>query len=61
MTKTDTRRFYGPIHKAVGKPDADTQKALEQGILTAIARFSTATDGTVRLPSAYAEIVLGKG
>ena len=56
----ELRRFYGPIHKAFGALDADAQKALEQELLAAMARFNTATDGTLRLPSAYAEIVLAK-
>ena len=57
----ELRRFYGPIHKAFGALDADAQKALEHELLAAMARFNTATDGTLRLPSAYAEIVLAKG
>ncbi len=55
----ELRRFYGPFHKAFGTLDADTQNALEQELL-AMASFNTATDGTLRLPSACAEIVLAK-
>ena len=56
----ELRRFYGPIHKAFGALDAEGQRALEQELLAAMDRFNTATDGTLRLPSAYAEIVLVK-
>lgn len=54
------RRFYGPIHKAFLALDAPGQHGLEGDLLDAMARFNSATDGTLRLPSEYAEIVVTK-
>ena len=54
------RRFYGPIHKAFLALDAAGQQGLEHDLLAAMARFNSATDGTLRLPSEYAEIVVTK-
>jgi SAM-dependent methyltransferase len=52
------RTYYGPVHKAFLALDAAGQRALEADLLSTIARFETATDGTTRVPSAYAEIVI---
>lgn len=54
------RRFYGPIHKAFLALDASGQQGLENDLLAAMARFNSVTDGTLRLPSDYAEIVMTK-
>lgn len=54
------RRFYGPIHKAFLALDPAGQQGLETDLLAAMARFNSATDGTLRLPSEYAEIVVTK-
>ena len=52
------RTYYGPVHKAFLALDAAGQRALEADLLSTIARFETATDGTTRVPSDYAEIVI---
>lgn len=52
------RTFYGPVHKAFLALEAEAQKELESDILELIAAFNTATDGSMRVPSEYAEIVV---
>lgn len=52
------RRYYGPIHKAFMALDEAGQQGLERDLLAAMARFNRGSDGTVRLPSEYAEIVM---
>ena len=54
------RTFYGPVHKAFLALDDNGQKALESDILELIASQNTATDGAMRLPAAYAEIIITK-
>lgn len=54
------RTFYGPVHKAFLALDAEKQAALESSILNLIAERNTATDGSMRVPSQYAEIVMVK-
>ena len=56
----ELRRFYGPILKAFAALDAEGQEALERDFLAVIDRFNTAADGTMRVPSDYAEIVITK-
>lgn len=52
------RRLYGPVHKAFAALDAGGQAALEADLLDLIARFNIAEDGSVKIPSAYAEVVV---
>jgi SAM-dependent methyltransferase len=54
------RTFYGPVHKAFLALDAVGQAALADDLRATIGRFNTATDGSMRVPSAYAEIVITK-
>ena len=54
------RTWYGPVHKAFLALDTAGQSALASDLLATIARFNTATDGSMRVPSAYAEIVIVK-
>jgi ubiquinone/menaquinone biosynthesis C-methylase UbiE len=54
------RTYYGPVHKAFLALDQAGQVALEKDLLATIASFETATDGTMRVPSAYQEIVITK-
>ena len=54
------RAFYGPVHKAFLALDAEQQATLEARILNLIAERNTATDGSMRLPAEYAEIVMVK-
>ena len=54
------RTYYGPMHKAFLALESDGQTALHKDVLDTIARFNTATDGSMRVPSEYAEIVVTK-
>lgn len=51
------RTFYGPVHKAF-LALGENGDGLERDLLDTIARFNTATDGTMRVPSEYAEIII---
>lgn len=52
------RTYYGPVHKAFQALDDARQNALTADLLALIGRFNTATDGSMRVPSDYAEIVI---
>jgi ubiquinone/menaquinone biosynthesis C-methylase UbiE len=52
------RVYYGPIHMAFLALDEAGQAALHSDITSLIERFNIATDGSMRVPSEYAEIVL---
>ena len=54
------RAFYGPIHKAFLALDANGQTALAGDLMDTIARFNTATDGSMRVPSDYVEVIVAK-
>lgn len=54
------RNYYGPIHKAFLALDADGQAALEASILNLIAERNTVSDGSMRVPAEYAEVVIVK-
>jgi hypothetical protein len=54
------RAFYGPIHKAFLALDASGQAALAGDLIDTIARFNTAPDGSMRVPSDYAEVIIAK-
>lgn len=54
------RTFYGPVHKAFLALDPAGQADLDADLKATVARFDTATDGSMRVPSAYAEIVITK-
>jgi ubiquinone/menaquinone biosynthesis C-methylase UbiE len=54
------RAFYGPIHKAFLALDANGQAALAGDLMDTIARFNTATDGSMRVPSDYVEVIVAK-
>ena len=54
------RTFYGPVHKAFLALEPEAQKKLESDMLELIAAFNTADDGSMRVPSEYAEIVVTK-
>ena len=54
------RTFYGPVHKAFLALDAQKQAALAADIREAVQRFETARDGSVRVPSEYAEVIVTK-
>ncbi len=51
------RAYYGPVLKAFAALDSSGQKALEADIGALLARFNTATDGTLVAPGEYLEVV----
>jgi SAM-dependent methyltransferase len=54
------RTYYGPVHKAFLALDAASQAAPASEMRDLIARFNTAKDGTMRVPSDYAEVIVTK-
>ena len=54
------RAFYGPIHKAFLALDANGQAALGGDLIDTVARFNTAVDGSMRVPSDYEEVIIVK-
>jgi SAM-dependent methyltransferase len=52
------RLWYGPVHKAFLALDPAGQAALAADLHALIERFDTATDGTMRVPSDYSEVVI---
>jgi SAM-dependent methyltransferase len=52
------RSYYGPVHKAFLALDPAGQAALAGGLEVTIGRFNTARDGSMRVPSSYAEIII---
>lgn len=54
------RTFYGPVHKAFLALDPAGQAALDADLLAIIAALNTAKDGSMRVASDYAEIVIVK-
>lgn len=52
------RALYGPVHKAFLALDSEGQAALESDILALIEEFNIANDGTMNVPSEYAEVVI---
>ncbi|MEM8795008.1 MAG: class I SAM-dependent methyltransferase [Pseudomonadota bacterium] len=54
------RTFYGPMHKAFIAVGEEGAQALERDILDLIATFNVARDGTMNVPSEYAEVIITK-
>ena len=54
------RTYYGPIHKAFLSLDEAGRADLERDLVTLMDGFNTATDGTLLIPSAYAEVIVRK-
>jgi SAM-dependent methyltransferase len=54
------RAFYGPIHKAFLALDANGQAALSGDLIDTVARFNTAVDGSMRVPSDYEQVIVVK-
>ncbi len=52
------RTYYGPVHKAFLSLDPAGQHALEADLRDLVARFNQGADGTMRVPSEYAEVVM---
>ncbi len=54
------RTYYGPTHKAFGALPEVEQALLAADILELIHKHNVATDGTMKLPSTYLQIVITK-
>ena len=54
------RTYYGPTHKAFGALDDAGQTAFASELLALANEHNTSTDGTLRIPSEYLEIVAVK-
>jgi ubiquinone/menaquinone biosynthesis C-methylase UbiE len=54
------RHFYGPMLKAFAALDAGGQRGLARDLLGLAERCNTATNGTLRIPSDYLEVVAVK-
>ena len=52
------RTYYGPTFKAFGALDEAQQTAFERELIELAEGANTATDGTLRIPSEYLEIVV---
>ena len=54
------RTYYGPVHKAFLALDEAGKVGLSRDLLALIGELNTARDGSMRVPSAYAQIVITK-
>lgn len=54
------RTYYGPVEQAFSALDDDGRRSLTADLLAMVDQFNTATDGTMRAPAEYAEIVMTK-
>jgi SAM-dependent methyltransferase len=54
------RTYYGPMHKAFLTLDQVAQSALAKDLNATIASLNTASDGSMRVPSAFSQIVITK-
>ena len=52
------RDWYGPVHRTFLALDEASREALAADLTELVGRCNTATDGSMRVPSAYAEIVI---
>lgn len=54
------RRLYGPVHKAFGALDPTAQENLRAEFLDLINQHNTAMDGSMLVPSEYAQVLIDK-
>ena len=54
------RQFYGPVHKAFLALDDAGRAQLQLDLFDTIAEYNTATDGAMRVPAEYAEVIITK-
>ncbi|MCR5882809.1 methyltransferase domain-containing protein [Rhizobacter sp. J219] len=52
------KSWYGPVHKAFAALDVTRQAVLADDLLSLIARFNRADDGTMVVPSEYLQVVI---
>jgi ubiquinone/menaquinone biosynthesis C-methylase UbiE len=55
------RTYYGPVHKAFLALDETAQAKLHDDLIVLMDGFNAATDGTLLIPSQYAEVIVKKG
>lgn len=54
------RTYYGPVHKAFLSLDEAGRTALQRDLTVLMEGLNVATDGTLTIPSAYAEVIVSK-
>jgi SAM-dependent methyltransferase len=54
------RTYYGPVHKAFLALDEAGRTALARDLMLLLEGLNKATDGTLLIPSAYAEVIIEK-
>lgn len=54
------RTYYGPVHKAFLSLDEAGQQKLDNDIRETVAQYNVADDGSMMVPSEYAQIVITK-
>lgn len=54
------REWYGPVHKAFLALDEAGRAALEADLVALIGRMNSATDGSMKVGSAYAEVIIDR-
>lgn len=54
------RTYYGPVHKAFLALDDAGRATLAHDLMTLLESLNKATDGTLLVPSAYAEVIVEK-
>ncbi len=54
------RTFYGPVHKAFQALEPAGRDALEADLYATVETFNTAQDGSMRVPSEYAEVIIAR-
>jgi SAM-dependent methyltransferase len=52
------RSYYGPVHKAFLALEPAGQNALAADLHATVERFNSTADGSMRVPSSYAEIII---
>lgn len=55
------RTYYGPVHKAFLGLDEAGRTELNRDLTMLMESFNTATNGTLLIPSTYAEVIITKG
>ncbi|MAZ17615.1 MAG: SAM-dependent methyltransferase [Ahrensia sp.] len=54
------RAYYGPVHKAFLALGSAEQAALDADLMALLEQFNEAVDGTLRVPSAYIDVIVTK-
>jgi len=54
------KNLYGPVHKAFLSLDPAGQRALEADLLKLVQQFNVASNGSMRIPGEYLEVIIAK-